>query len=437
MRRWATAGPRAGLFDAAQWLVASSYCPLHALMAVPSLLFLISLTAMLFRPPDLPVYGLDRVAFLLLILVVVLRVFALGQPIRTSGLVTWPLLGLLLLSLVGALARPYEAQTWSVLAAKWLVPFALYHLAAFVFADAPSLKTLEVFGWIVLGYLSLIAVLFLFDAKSLIFPRFILDENLGIHTDRARGPFLQAVANGVTLNLLALLALDSFRRGRLPRIVALVLGVMVPLAIIATKTRAVWLSFAWSILALVFFSPSRRVRNACLALLLAGGTSVCTILATAGDYESLSDRLQETSPVEFRLALYRAGWEMFLEKPLMGWAARDIQAELDTRIREFHQEAFYFHNTFLETTVAYGLVGLGLYLWLLIDLFRLGRKHWAANSPDTAIPLLDDGFRSLWPILVCVYVFNACFVVMNYQFVNGFFFTVAGILAAPRRQQEL
>ena len=38
------------------------------------------------------------------------------------------------------------------------------------------------------------AVAFLLDARSLIFPRFILDESLGIHVDRARGPFLQAVA---------------------------------------------------------------------------------------------------------------------------------------------------------------------------------------------------------------------------------------------------
>ena len=66
-----------------------------------------------------------------------------------------------------------------------------------------------------LGYLSVIALLFLFGEKSLILPPFILDENLGIHADRARGPFLQAVANGVTLNLLGLVALDSYRRRRL------------------------------------------------------------------------------------------------------------------------------------------------------------------------------------------------------------------------------
>lgn len=33
-----------------------------------------------------------------------------------------------------------------------------------------------------------------------------------------------------------------------------------------------------------------------------------------------------------------------------------------------------------------------------------------------------------------VYVVNSMFVVMNYQFVNGFLFTMAGMLAAQNRK---
>src|SRR4029078_2985027 len=104
-------------------------------------------------------------------------------------------------SVGSVLAQPYDAQSWSVFAAKWVVPFALYHLAGSVFDDAASLRRLETFALVVLGYLCVIAILFLCCVKALIFPRVILDESLGIHADRARGPFLQAVANGVTLNL--------------------------------------------------------------------------------------------------------------------------------------------------------------------------------------------------------------------------------------------
>jgi hypothetical protein len=101
------------------------------------------------------------------------------------------------------------------LPAKWAVPFAFYQLSGLVFQTSSSLRRLETFALAVLGYLSIVAVLFLLDASQLVLPPYIVDEHLGIHADRARGPFLQAVANGVTLNMLALIALDSFRRRRL------------------------------------------------------------------------------------------------------------------------------------------------------------------------------------------------------------------------------
>ena len=40
--------------------------------------------------------------------------------------------------------------------------------------------------------------------------------------------------------------------------------------------------------------------------------------------------------------------------------------------------------------------------------------------------------RKIWPILLCVYLFNAFFVDMAYQFVIGLLFTVAGILQASQ-----
>jgi len=47
----------------------------------------------------------------------------------------------------------------------------------------------------------------------------------------------------------------------------------------------------------------------------------------------------------------------------------------------------------------------------------------------------------MWPVLLGVYWVNACVVVMNYQFVNGLLFTMAGMLAAQqsrarKRQQN-
>ena len=71
-----------------------------------------------------------------------------------------------------------------------------------------------------------------------------------------------------------------------------------------------------------------------------------------------------------------------------------------------------------------------LYLWIVIDLFRLGRNRTRLPADS----FLDAEFRELWPLLLGVYLLNGTFVVMNYQFVNGFLFTLAGLLVAQNRR---
>src|SRR5665811_88823 len=80
-----------------------------------------------------------------------------------------------------------------------LIPFLAFTLAPVVFPTAREravlLKGLVVLG----GYLSLTTLLEMMGPKSLVFPRYILDPNYGIHVGRGRGPFADAVANGFGL----------------------------------------------------------------------------------------------------------------------------------------------------------------------------------------------------------------------------------------------
>ena len=413
----------------------SAMLPVQGLIAAPHLLFVATLALMLFHSPDAPVPPYDRFALGILVFVVLLRVCVLREGFHLGAPITAPLFSLLLLALSDVLMQPYKAETWSVFAAEWVVPFVLYVLAARIFDDEIGIREFEIFALLVFAYLSLTSIFFLIGAKALIFPRFILDESVGIHFDRARGPFLQAVANGVALNLLGLIALDSFRRRRLRGIFAAGLLAGFPLAILATKTRAVWLSFAVSIMALPFFCLNRRLRRACIGMIVCGAFGLLAFNAFTDHPRSLKERLEENGPVKFRTAIYQAGWEMFLKKPVRGWGAAAMQVELSRRIGDFQQEKYYFHNTYLEILVQYGLIGLGLFLWVVIDLFRVGRRAKGICSQHGSF--LDEEFRSLWPVLVMVYLLNASFVVMNYQFVNGLLFTVAGMLNAQNQQAEL
>jgi O-antigen ligase len=419
-------------FDLSIWIVELSLRPMQALMVAPALLFLAMLTAMLLRNQNVPFYEIDRVAFGLLVMGVVGRAMVLRQRLLVVERMTWPMLGLIGLALATVMRQPFDTETWSLLASKFIVPFVLFHVAALVFTEERKFRQFEMFALLVLAYLSFIAIAFLLGARALIFPRFILDESLGFHPDRARGPFLQAVANGVSLNILGLVALHAYQRGRVRGLKIAVLLASVPVAILATMTRAVWLSFAGTVVAVIFLSQNRALRRAGVGLALLAVTGFI-ILSSHEMRMALSDRLEERGPVEFRAAVYAGSWQMFLDRPLIGWGFHQMPADLPRYVSGYKDKVLYPHNTYLELLVEQGVVGFALYLWLMWEMWRLAGGAIPAAEKNG---FLDPQFHRLWPVLLAVYWVNAALVVMSYQFVNALLFSMAGMLAAQRRRAE-
>jgi O-antigen ligase len=386
---------------------------------------------MLLRHPDVPFYAIDRVAFGILVVGVCARAIVLRRRLFVMERASWPMAGLTLLAVASVAAQPFDSEAWSLLAAKFLVPFTLFHLARLVFDEESSLRRFEVFALAVLAYLSFTAIAFLVGAKELIFPRFILDPSLGHHVDRARGPLLQAVANGVSLNLLGLLAFHSFRRGQFRGLKAGLLLASVPVAILATMTRAVWLSFAGTLFVLTARLRRGLFWRAAVGLGLIASAWLLCVLFCPDLENTLAERFEERGPVDFREAVYTGGWAMFLERPITGWGINQMPAELARHVSGYKEKVLYPHNTYLELLVEHGVAGLALYVWLMWELWRLrrGRVPWVERDG-----FLDKHFHLFWPLLLGVYWVNAALVVMNYQFVNGLLFTLAGMLAAQHRR---
>jgi O-antigen ligase len=168
-------------------------------------------------------------------------------------------------------------------------------------------------------------------------------------------------------------------------------------------------------------------------LAVMAGIVLLVILNSPDLKKALADRLEESGPVEFRRAVYTGGWQMFLERPLTGWGVNQMPSELARHVSGYKERELYPHNTYLELLVEHGIVGFALYAWLMWELWKLGRNP---HAPIGRGAFLDRHFYSLWPLFLAVYWVNAALVVMNYQFVNGFLFTLAGMLAAQRRKVQ-
>jgi O-antigen ligase len=401
--------------------------PLHLGLAFPSVIYVAAMSVFLFRPPDLFSFYADRIAFGVLVLFVALRAMALREKIPFFSGLSLPMLGLTALAAFRALREPFDPQIWSIIASKFIVPFALFHIAVLVFRGASQRKHFEIFVIAALAYLVFIAVAFLADARSLIYPRFILDESIGFHVDRARGPFLQAVANGLSLNILGILAIV------LPKertTVVKSLWLVLPLAVLATMTRAVWISFSVSTIVLGLCVVERRLQALCVLLAVAGLLGGLAIgLSNHSLKSALWDRTGERGPVDARLAVYDAGLAMFRERPLSGWPAGIMYSELGRRMEGYRLRIFYVHNTYLALLIEFGAPGLVLYGILFFNLFRLAWRGPPGESGSVA------SLRKVWPILLSVYLFNAFFVDMTYQFVVGLMFSVAGMLCAPEESR--
>lgn len=422
-------------FAFTEWVSKISLLSIQILISHPCFLFLLALTAMLLGHPDVRFYEIDRIAFVVLVAVVAARAVVLRERLFVFERASWPMLAITVLMLASVAGQSFDRETWSLLASKFIVPFAMFHIAGLVFNNETQLRRFEIYSLLVLIYLSITAIAFLLGLNFLIFPRFILDASIGAHADRARGPLLQAVANGVSLNLLALLALQSYRRTKARKIWIAIALYWVPIAILATMTRAVWLAFAGTLLALPFVLRSAGLRRLYVALGMVALAGIALALSSGQLGGELSDRLKENGPVEFRQAVYAGAWEMFLQRPILGWGFHQMPDELPHHVVGYNGEKILFpHNTYLELLAENGLLGFALYIWLMWELWRLSR---AAVPVAEKHGFLNEDLHRLWPMMLAVYWFNAAAVVMSYQFVNALVFTVAGMLAGQRRRSEL
>src|SRR4051812_27643867 len=246
--------------------------------------------------------GLDRILIGLGVAALVLRI----GPNRDRP----PLrLGFTHLVLVAATAFAVCSAIWSdtittrvggfrLIDSFGVAPFAAFAVAPAAFATAYQrrilLGTLVVLG----AYLGLTSLAEATNADVLVVPKYILDPQFGIHADRARGPFVEAVGNGLGLFCCMVAAVLAARTWATPRWRAVAWGVaLLCLAgIPVTYTRSVWIGGVVAVVVAMALTARLRpwlvpaVGGAALALGIA-------VLAIPSFGTKLDRRYHEKGPV--------------------------------------------------------------------------------------------------------------------------------------------
>lgn len=281
-----------------------------------------------------------------------------------------------------------------------VTPFLVFLVAPFAFRERRQrdmlLVALVIFG----GYLGLTTLFERLNLDALVFPKYILDPAYGIHADRGRGPFVEAVTNGFALYMCVVVSAIAYKqwRGRPRADAAAAVALVCVAGIVLALERSVWVAAtAGTIVTVLTLRSERRAAiKALVAIVIAVGISILTIPGLAND---ISERVNDQRTVHDRENLSRAAFNMIEDRPLLGFGWGEF---VPNSFGYFEQAddyplgnigGFEIHSTLLIYLVELGMLGTGLWLAVVI-LGVLG------GLPRRGPPDLDDWRTGLVAIAV-------------------------------------
>jgi N-acetylglucosaminyldiphosphoundecaprenol N-acetyl-beta-D-mannosaminyltransferase len=310
-----------------------------------------------------------------------------------------------------------------------LIPFLSFLLAPIVF-DTPQRRTILLGVLTICGaYLSLTALAEATGAHALVWPSYIVDPTVGIHANRARGPFVEAGALGVALwgcGVASLVLASSPPRPWL-RAAGLVVAILCGLGVLFSLTRADWL--AASVAGVVTLVAARELHRFVVPAILSCVLLVAGALAVVPNLsEKVNAREQTQSPIWDRLNSDAAALRMIEAKPLLGFGWDSFR---DESLPYYRIAASYpltavseLHNVFLSNAAELGLVG-GL-AWLAALVAAVGAP--IIRPPPAGMRVWRNGLLAIAVMWLVV----ANFAPLAAVFPNLLLWTWAGVLWARR-----
>ena len=208
---------------------------------------------------------------------------------------------LLALAVVYTLASAFFAGTLTdndsflkIVDAFGILPFLVFLVAPLAFRTERQrhvlLGTLVALG----AYLGLTVLFETLKLDALVFPKYILDPDYGIHYTRGRGPFVDAVANGLALYMCSVACAIAAASWRSPpmRAIALAIGLLCLVGAFLSLERSVWIGAVLGTGVAMLATPGLR-RYLPHLVVIVGVAIVVALAVIPGLSESVSQRANE------------------------------------------------------------------------------------------------------------------------------------------------
>jgi putative inorganic carbon (HCO3(-)) transporter len=312
---------------------------------------------------------------------------------------------------------------------RLVVPFLVFVLAPLVFRTREDLQLL-MRALCVLGiYLGVTGVFEMLRWDALVFPPYVMDPSVGILFGRARGPFVEAEADGMTMAAcLFVSGLTAARSRGTWRVVGVVGMVSCAVGVVLSLTRSVWLGTVLGLLAVVVTAPAIR-RRALLVIGGAGALVTVLIVAVPGLDGLVQDRLAARRSLFDRENTNAAALRILEQHPLdgVGWARfQTLSADWVRQAPDFPitNVVIEVHNVVLARAAELGLVGVTLWVGCVLagpGLAVVRRQRHALLAGWRWVLI---GYGCVW--LSCVMVSP-----VSYVLPNDLLWLFAGIVLRP------
>ena len=144
-----------------------------------------------------------------------------------------------------------------------------------------------------------------------------------------------------------------------------------------TNARSAWFGFVVSFFTVL--STQSRKFFIILLVLLVLATTLVLILP-----KEKTNNILDTSSMQDRLSMWRIGWKIFTEHPIVG---NGLNTGF-SKFQEYREDAYrnkrgsYLHNGFLQIAAEIGIIGLAVFLLLIIKVFKISISY-VRKAPET------------------------------------------------------
>ncbi len=166
---------------------------------------------------------------------------------------------------------------------------------------------------------------------------------------------------------------------RRERVAGALVYVVAALAILLSYSRLGWISLIVLTLFVAAFSPWRRW--------ILAATAVIAVAAFAASHTVRDRILVEFNPdspdntLRLRIPLWKSTLNMLIHRPLFGGGLSGFQKSVEPyRDPAFKEPLIYPHNLLLNFWSETGVLGLAAFLWLLVQVLRVGRRLLKAGA---------------------------------------------------------